>query len=256
MRIRSFIPALFLVAALVLVALSYRNAPEAPMVDESSTYIPRTEAVQWMSLGHNSTAASLLWINGLVAYGESLFTGKTFRWVTHLADASTRLDSLFKTPYQFVGAVTPISEKDTSDIPVLRRGVAQYPHDWQLALMLSLRLAEGPDKDFRQAAEIMEVFASDTSVPPHIRTLHQSFYLQTQTTEIALAMIIDDCLNPNYAGYRSSLLVKAAKVLGRTPNVPAEVAPVWAVLQPLIDHQLEPSQAFIQLKSLRLNKAP
>lgn len=253
MRIRSFIPALFLVAALVLVALSYRNAPEAPMVDESSSYIPRTEAVQWMSLGHNSTAASLLWINGLVAYGESLFTGKTFRWVTHLADASTRLDSLFKTPYYFVSAITPIDEKDTSDFPVLRRGIEKYPDDWQLALSLAMRLAEGPSKNYVEAGTIMERFAADTSVPLYIRTIHKTFSLQADNADVALMIIVNDATNPRYNAYVPGLFLKACRALRLKETAP-ERNVVWQTMFQLAQGQLEPQAAYTRLRTLQQSR--
>ena len=243
-------PLFFLLPALLLVVIAYRQAPEAPEVLDEESFLPRTEAVQWMALGHRSTAASLLWINGLVAYGEGLLTGKDFRWITHLADASTRLDSLFKTPYTFVAAITPTSESDTSDYAVLRRGIAKYPEDWQMAVSFALRLAEGPGKDYKQAAQVMEVFAKDTTVLPHIRTLHESFALRTQTTEIALMSILSDCTDPRYIGYRSSLVAKAARALGRDPRS-SEVGPVWAILDPLMKGELSPDLALLRLLALK-----
>lgn len=250
MRLNALKPLLFLLPALALIMLAYRQAPEAPKVLDEESFIPRTEAVQWMSLGHRSTAASLLWINGLITYGDALLTGKSFRWITHLADASTRLDTLFKTPYTFVAAITPIAQKDTSDFPVLRRGIAKYPQDWQLAVSFCLRLSEGPTQDYAEAARIMKHFVNDTTVPVHVRTLHQSFYLHTQTTEIALSTIIDDCLNPRYSGYRSSLVAKAARALGREPRSD-EVKPVWAVMDPLFKGHLEAGEAFARLMALK-----
>lgn len=250
MRIRSFIPALFLLAALVMVALSYRNAPEAPVVDESSSYIPRTEAVQWMSLGHNSTAASLLWINGLVAYGESLFTGKTFRWVTHLADASTRLDSLFKTPYYFVSAITPIDEKDTSDFPVLRRGIKKYPEDWQLALSLAMRLAEGPSRDYNHASKLMLPFSKSDNVPPYVRSIHELFALKSKPTMIALQMAIGYATNPAYSQFREGLAIKTCRVLNIKQTDPRwnKVKLIFSLLHA---NKIAPDEAYDSLIALQ-----
>lgn len=252
MKLRLFAPLLTLILAIALVVLAFRQAPPAPRETLEDSFVPRTEAVQWMSLGHRSTAASLFWINGLISYGESFFTGKSYRWITHLADASTRLDTLFKTPYTFVAAITPIAQKDTADFPVLRRGLAKYPGDWQLAVSFALRLSEGPTKEYAEAARLMERFAQDTTVPLYIKTIHKSFALHTQTTEIALAAIIDDCLNPKYKGYRSSLIAKAARALGRNPGIPEQVAPVRQIMNALFSGQGSPEATYHQLLLLRL----
>jgi len=250
--LRTLQPIVILALALGLIAIAFRQAPEAPKVLDEENFIPRTEAVRYMALGHNSTAASLLWINGLISYGEGLMTGKSFRWITHLADASTRLDSLFKTPYTFVAAITPLDEKDTSDFPVLRRGIEKYPEDWQLAISLALRLAEGPIRDQSQAAKIMQAFSNDTTVPPYVRSLHQSFYLNTQTTDIALTAIISDCLNPQYKEFRSSLVAKAARAVGIKARWPA-TKPVYEIIIPLMNGQLTPEAAFQRLRALKKN---
>ncbi len=100
----------------------------------------------------------------------------------------------------------------------------------------------------------MEVYAGDTTSPPHVRTIYKSFYLHSQTTEIALATIIDDCLNPQYTGYRSSLVVKAARALGRNPEIRAgEVQPVWKIMEPLMQGRLSPEIAFKRLMALQLS---
>ena len=200
-----------------------------------------------MALGHRSTVASLFWIQGLVSYGEGLLTGRNFQWVTHLADASTRLDSLFKTPYTFVAAVTPISEADTSDFPVLRRGIAKYPQDWQMALSFSLRLAEGPTHDYQQAARIMEHFAHDTTVLPHVRTLHRSFYLRTQTTEMALMMLIDDYLNPQFKMFQKGLVMKTIRMLGKNAEYPGVKEWVQKMFFDLSNDSTTPENVFNEL---------
>lgn len=248
--LRSLQPLLILALAIGLIAMAFRQAPDAPKVLDEDSFIPRTEAVRYMALGHNSTAASLLWINGLISYGEGIMTGKSFRWITHLADASTRLDSLFKTPYTFIAAITPLDEKDTSDFPVLRRGIEKYPEDWQMALSFALRLSEGPSKDHAQAGRVMERYAHDTSIPPYAQQIYKSFYLRTQTTEIALTTIINDCLNPKYNAFIGSLYIKAIRVLNIKEQT-HESRIVWSLLENLARGDANPEKTYSRLLAMK-----
>lgn len=243
-------PIVILALALGLIAVAFRQAPEAPKVLDEENFIPRTEAVRYMALGHNSTAASLLWINGLISYGEGLMTGKSFRWITHLADASTRLDSLFKTPYQFIAAVTPSSELDTSDFPLMRRGVQKVHEDWQMALSFALRLSRGPTHDHLQAARIMRRYANDSTVPPYVRMIHKTFEFNMHTSEIALEMIVNDAINPDYVTFRNSLMVKAARTLNIDPHAP-EAQAVWLVMNDLFARKIRPEIAHERLRALQ-----
>jgi len=247
MRLRLFHPLTLFVTALALTALAFRSAPQAPSVLDETSFLPRTEAVQWMSLGHRSTAASLFWINGILAYGESFFTGQEYRWITHLADASTRLDTLFKTPYTFVAAITPVSQEDTSDFIVLRRGIAQYPRDWQLAVSFALRLAEGPIHDNLQASRIMKRFANDTTVLPYVRNIHRTLEIRGQSTPLALAMILDDCQDPRYTIFSGALGKKTARLL-KLEGAQAQQAE--QIVQKVVDKKLDALAAHAQLMAL------
>ena len=237
------------VIALVFVILSFAKAPDLPEIKEANAFVPRTEAAKWMSLGYNSAAASLFWISGIIAYSETMFDGKTFKWLSHLADASTRLDSLFKTPYTFVSAITPNNEPDTTDYELLRRGVKAFPDDWRLAVSSAFRFANGPGKNYAYAAKIMKPFENDTAAPEHIRRTARTFELKSMPLDIAITQIMDDYLNPDYKAFQRGLVIKAARVLNST-----EIDKIESILSDMAKQKLEPQNAFAAL--IKMNVIP
>jgi hypothetical protein len=241
--------AMWVLAFIIAVVLAFSGlskAPAMPEIREASAFVPRTEAVKWMSLGHNSTAASLFWISGIIAYSETMFDGKIFEWLAHLADASTRLDSLFKTPYTFVSAITASDAPDTTDYMLLRRGIKTFPDDWRLSVSAAFRFANGPGKNFAYAAEIMKPFERDTTVPPHISSIARTFELRAMPVNIAITQILDDVLNPDYKTFQRGLAIKAARVLNSS-----EIDKIEQILNDMAKQKIEPQDAFVMLMNMQ-----
>jgi len=238
-------------AALIALALSilgFAKSPDLPEIKEAGAFVPRTEAAKWMSLGYNSAAASLFWIGGIIAYSETMFDGKTFKWLSHLADASTRLDSLFKTPYTFVNAITANNEPDTSDYVLLRRGIEAFPDDWRLTVSSALRFANGPSQNYAYAAKIMKPFENDTTAPEYIRGIARTFELKSMPIDLALTQIMDDYFNPDYRNFQRGLAIKAARVL----NNAEEIDKIESILNDMAKQKISPQHAFAALMNLNL----
>jgi len=236
-------------AALSFAFLGFAKSPNLPEIKEANAFVPRAEAVKWMSLGYNSAAASLFWIGGIIAYSETMFDGKTFKWLSHVADASTRLDSLFKTPYTFVVAITANNEPDTTDYALLRRGVETFPDDWRLAVSSAFRFANGPGKDYAYAARIMKPFENDTAAPEHIRRTARTFELRAMPLEVAITQILDDYLNPDYKAFQRGLAIKAARVLNSK-----EIDRIESILNDAAKQKIELQTAFVEL--IKMNVIP
>jgi len=244
--------AVFFIAAAVALSFAFfgfAKSPDLPEIKEANAFVPRAEAVKWMSLGYNSAAASLFWVGGIIAYSETMFDGKTFKWLSHVADASTRLDSLFKTPYSFVVAITANSEPDTTDYALLRRGVRTFPDDWRLAVSAAFRFANGPGKDYAYAVKIMKPFENDTSAPEHIRRTARTFELRAMPLDVAIMRILDDYLNPDYKAFQRGLAIKAARVLNSK-----EIDRIESILNDAAKQKIELQTAFVEL--IKMNVIP
>jgi len=235
------------IAALFISYLGFVKSPDLPEIKEASAFVPRTEAAKWMSMGYNSAAASLFWISGIIAYSETMFDGKTFKWLAHLADASTRLDSLFKTPYTFVNAITANSEPDTTDYVLLRRGIKAFPDDWRLAVSSAFRFADGPGKNYAYAAKIMKPFENDTTAPEHIRRIARTFELKAMPLNVAITQIMDDYLNPDYKSFQRGLAIKTARVLNN-----AEIDKIESILNDMAKQKIGLQNAFDILMSMNV----
>lgn len=237
-----------------LIAFAFHFAKPLPQLPQREEFLPKANYAKAIAVGHNMTAAGLFWIRGLIDLGDSYLTGSSYAWLSHVGNLSTELDSLFYTPYQVVGCITNTDEADTTDFTVMRRGIRVYPEDWRLAIYFALRLSNGPTHNNAEAASIMRHFANspDTTIPPHIKTIHRNFELSAMQTEMAVEILVNDALNPQNKGLLGSLYPKAMRVLHRNAvQDSAEVAQIKDIMKRLTEHRIDPNVAYRDLLSLK-----
>lgn len=205
-----------IIVAIAVIAAAFHFAKPLPGTNFDESFLPKASTVHYVAAGHDASVAGLFWIKGLTELGESYLTGKEYAYLGHVAELSTSLDSLFYTPYYFVGGVTPIDAPDTSDFSVLRRASRVYPEKWRLSLYYALRLARGPYPNKSEAANVMRKYfdSPDTTIPDHIRTIYRSFELDSMQTETALETILNDVMQPRFKKFRKSFYTKITKLLG------------------------------------------
>lgn len=238
-----------LVIAVILIVVAFRVAQPLPDTGHDESFLPKATSVRYLSLGHDATAAGFFWIMGLTDLGESYYTGKEYNYLSHVADISTSLDSLFYTPYYFVGALTPQDATDTTDFHVMRKAIRIYPDDWRMALGFALRLSQGAYPDKKAAADVMRPFLNspDTTIPNHIRVIHRIFELDTMQTEIALESILNDVTKPTFRKFRESFYGKIYRLLGyRNLFEDKEHDPVYIAIKTAIDDYVAEKISFQQ----------
>lgn len=256
MRSWRFIAAL--VVAVAVVAAAFHFAKPLPDTHFDETFLPKSSYVRYVAAGHDNAAAGLFWIMGLTDLGESYFTGKEYNYLSHVAEICTDLDSLFYTPYYFVGALTPQDATDTSDYKVMRKAVRIFPNDWRMALGFSLRLAMGAYPDKKAAADIMRPYLTspDSTIPPHIRTIHRIFELDAMPTEVALEAALNDVLQPNFKKFRKSFYGKIYRLLGyrnliMDPDSDEIYQAIKKTVDDMADEKISFQQAYFYLMSRR-----
>jgi hypothetical protein len=205
-----------LIFAIAVIAVAFHFAKPLPGTNFDESFLPKASTVHYVAAGHDASVAGLFWIKGLTELGESYLTGREYAYLGHVAELSTSLDSLFYTPYYFVGGVTPVDAPDTSDFSVLRRASRVYPENWRLSLYFALRLARGPYPNKTEAANVMRKYfdSPDTTIPDHIRTIYRSFELDSMQTETALETALNDVMQPRFKKFRASFYTKILKLLG------------------------------------------
>lgn len=247
-----------IIVAVALIAAAFQFAKPLPSTNFDESFLPKASSVRYVAAGHDASVAGLFWIKGLTELGESYLTGKEYAYLGHVANLSTELDSLFYTPYYFVGGVTPIDAPDTSDFVVLRRASRVYPENWRLSLYYALRLARGPYPDGKAASNVMRKYfdCPDTTIPSHIRTIYRSFELDTMQTEMALESILNDLMQPRFKKFRASFYSKILRLIGRKgliENFDKDEAyqKVKALVDGMAEGKIHPAVVFNQLLQMK-----
>ena len=246
-----------IITAIAIIALAFHYAKPLPGTNFDESFLPKASSVRYMAAGHDASVAGLFWIKGLTELGESYLTGKEYAYLGHVAELSTSLDSLFYTPYYFVGGVTPVNAPDTSDFSVLRRASRIYPENWRLSPYFALRLARGPYPNRTEAANVMRKYfdSPDTTIPDHIRTIYRSFELDSMQTETALETILNDVMQPRFKKFRTSFYKKILRLLGYNGFVDPETDENYIKVKKLVDGMVEgrihPAVVFRELLAMK-----
>lgn len=255
---RSWIYIAVFAVAVALVAMAFHFAKPLPGTNFDESFLPKASSVRYVAAGHDASVAGLFWIKGLTELGESYLTGKEYAYLGHVANLCTELDSLFNTPYYFVGGVTPVDAPDTSDFVVLRRATKVYPEKWRYALYYAMRLARGPYPDKAAAADVMRPYfdSPDTTIPAHIRTIYRSFELDTMQTEMALEAMLNDVMQPRFKNFRNSFYTKALRLLGyrgliENHEKDENYQKVKMLIDGMADGKIHPAVAYHQLLAMK-----
>lgn len=252
-----------IIFAVAVIASAFHFAKPLPSTNFDESFLPKASSVRYVAAGHDAAVAGLFWIKGLTELGESYLTGKEYGYLSHIANLCTELDSLFYTPYYFVGSVTPSGAKDTSDFVVMRRAMRLFPEEWRLAVGFALRLGNGPYPDKKAAADVMRPYfdSPDTTIPPHIRMMYRSFELDGEQTEIAVEMILNDVMQPRFKNFRESFYNKTLRALGykglaKDPEVEATLDKIKTIIDGVVEGKIHPAVAYKILLSMKRVEEP
>ena len=251
------------IVAVAVIALAFHYAKPLPGTNFDESFLPKASSVRYVAAGHDASVAGLFWIKGLTELGESYLTGREYAYLGHVAELSTSLDTLFYTPYYFVGGVTPIDAPDTSDFSVLRRATRVYPENWRLALYYALRVGRGPYPNKTEAANVMRKYfdSPDTTIPDHIRTIYRSFELDSMQTETALETVLNDVFQPRFKKFRASFYTKILRLLGYKGLIAdydkdENYQKVKALVDNMVDGKIPPVVVYKQLLAMKKVEEP
>jgi hypothetical protein len=109
---------------------------------EDGYYLPPPAWLQIFSIGHREALAGMIWLKGLVYFGDELGHRGEVANLFHYADAMLALDANFKRVYAWV-ATCAIYRTGTVEVKDVRRaiayleqGVRRFPDDGELAWSL------------------------------------------------------------------------------------------------------------------------
>lgn len=232
--------------SLAMVGYTHLNSEKLSLGNAEKRYLPKASAVKLLSVGHNESVASLLWINALVEYGGSLFGEAEFKWFSHYGNLVTTLDSLQYMPYYFIASTA--SEKSDATVELLSRAYRVYPHDWRLSLYYAVYLANKYHQ-YNEAAQIMDIYQNTDSVPEYIKRIPITFRRKALPTSESLMQLLSDYLQPQNTGFRKGLEGQIRKTLNI--EEPQDSLAVLQVLQATSQGSLDPGVAFRQLNQMQ-----
>jgi hypothetical protein len=106
---------------------------------EDIYYLPPPQWLQVMSLGYRRALADMIWLRALIYFGEEFENQGAVRHVFNYGESMLALDPDFRRVYRWIGVAgvyTPAGsppEVIRRSVDVLRRGVARFPDDGDLA---------------------------------------------------------------------------------------------------------------------------
>ncbi|MFW6067479.1 MAG: hypothetical protein ACOC97_04015 [Myxococcota bacterium] len=130
---------------------------------EDVYYLPPAEWLPVFSLGYDEALADLIWMRGLVYFGDELRHRGAVRHVFEYGDAIVTLDPQFKRVYRWASMAAlynPGTKLEPEEIEraraFLERGVQRFPDDgelaWEMGALLAYELAprvEDPEEKRR-----------------------------------------------------------------------------------------------------------
>ena len=178
--------------------LEYRRATLPPEAD--LLYLPRTEVLRSISLGHTELVADLVWVRAVVYAGEEMGHHGRMRWLDRYLETIVSLDGDFKRPYKWAGVITMYNGRVITNPMVrdsnhyLELGERTFPDDWEFPFMLGcnylheLKTEDPAQKQEwkRQGAEYIRRAALLRGGPPWLPLLAATLYSQQGQEDVAI----------------------------------------------------------------------
>jgi hypothetical protein len=158
---------------------------------EDLTYLPSGKYLKPMVLGFTEAAASLLWVKGVLYFGEAYMTNRDYRWMGHILDIVTTLNPRFTEAYSFAASLLTKDKKEIANtLKMIDRGLLEYPEQWRWRVSAALA-RQRFDSNLIAAAKYLQPLAQDTTVPPYVKGLTARFLEKGGGENMAIAFLVN-----------------------------------------------------------------
>ncbi|HMQ10929.1 MAG TPA: hypothetical protein PKC21_02235 [Oligoflexia bacterium] len=183
--------------------LSYYLEDQLPV--EKYIYLPKSDLVRPLLLGHENVGADLVWIRSLGYFADLMnFNQGKQSYLEALINFATDLDPRFEKIYIWAGAVTIYNsgliteEKIRASNRILEKGWQyiqndiegwkHHPDYWMIPQMIGFNYAvELRDKE--RGAPFIESLANMPNVPEHFKTWSANLYSKTGESEKSVRLM-------------------------------------------------------------------
>ena len=150
--------------------------------------VPRASTLRWISLGHPTLAANLLWLRAVQYIGESRSSERGWDKLYPLVDTLTDLDPRHGYAYQVAGTLLGAFDRVPESNAILEKGARTLPDRYVLPLLRAYNAVLEED-DMETAGRFAELAARAKGAPDHVRHYALAFYVKGQRADAAVAFL-------------------------------------------------------------------
>jgi tetratricopeptide (TPR) repeat protein len=150
--------------------------------------VPRASTLRWLSLGHRTLAANLLWLKAVQYIGDLRANERGWDKLYPLTDAVTDLDPRHGYAYQVAGTLLSAFGHVPESNAILEKGTRALPDRYILPYLRAFN-AFYYDDDWTTAGRFAEISARTPGAPPHVRQNVLAYYVKGRRAEAAVAFL-------------------------------------------------------------------
>lgn len=150
--------------------------------------VPTASTLRWVSLGHPTLAANLLWLQAVQYIGEVRSSERGWDKLYPLVDTITDLDPRHGYAYQVAGTLLGAFDRVPESNAILEKGARTLPDRYILPLLRAYNALLEED-DMETAGRFAEMAARAKGAPDHIRHYALAFYVKGQRADAAVAFL-------------------------------------------------------------------
>jgi hypothetical protein len=150
--------------------------------------VPSAATLRWLSLGHPTLAANLLWLRTVQYIGDPRGDDRGWDKLYPLVDTLTDLDPGHGYAYQVAGSLLSTYELIPESNAILEKGMRALPDRYILPFLRAYN-AFWYEDDWAGAGRYAEIAARAKGAPPHVRHYALAFYVKGQRADAAVAFL-------------------------------------------------------------------
>jgi tetratricopeptide (TPR) repeat protein len=150
--------------------------------------VPKASTLRWLSLGHPTLAANLLWLRAVQYIGDPRANARGWDKLYPLTDVVTDLDPSHAYAYYVAGSLlSPFGHVAESNA-ILEKGTRALPDRYILPYLRAFN-AFYYDDDWATAGRFAEISARSPGAPAHVRQNVLAYYVKGQRADAAVAFL-------------------------------------------------------------------
>jgi tetratricopeptide (TPR) repeat protein len=150
--------------------------------------VPSAKVMRWLSLGHPTLAANLLWLRAVQYIGEPRADERGWSKLFPVVDAVTDLDPRHGYAYQVAGVVLGSAGRTEESNAILEKGTRNVPDRYILPYLRAFN-AFYYDDDWPAAGRFAEISARTPGAPDHVRQNVLAYYVKGKRADAAVAFL-------------------------------------------------------------------